>query len=112
MVFVSALVLQLAIGVGGLTLGFLLGGIRGRERVLRARDAAQRQVDDLQSRIAMNRFTISELESKLEAATGMHGQAASSMRLANGATRPARPASPVWLDATPDAGPDPGTARP
>ena len=106
---VSAFLIQISIGIVGATLGFVIGSLRGRGRLLRARQAAQQQIDDLQSSIAMNRFTIRELEAKLEEVAKRNGTLVTPLRVPNGAN--GRRTTPVWLDTPSNAGHEPPAPR-
>jgi hypothetical protein len=61
----NPLMLQIAIGAGGLLAGFVVGTLMAGKRLRGTRAAARKEADDLQSQIAMKRLRIRELEAKL-----------------------------------------------
>jgi hypothetical protein len=57
--------LQIAIGAGGLLVGFAVGALMAGKRIRGTRAAARKEAGDLQSQIAVRRLRIRELEAKL-----------------------------------------------
>jgi hypothetical protein len=61
----NPLIMQIAIGAGGLLVGFVIGTLMAGKRLRGTRAAARKQAEDLQSQDAMRRLRIRELEAKL-----------------------------------------------
>lgn len=65
MSLLNPLLLQIAIGAGGLLLGVVVGTLMAGKRLRGTRSRADQQASDLEGQIAVKRLRIRELESKL-----------------------------------------------
>ena len=104
----NPLLVQIAIGAGGLLLGFLIGTLIASRRLRNTRKRALEMSDELENRMALQRLQLRELEEQLEEAK-RHGAPVDQLPDSVTQMMSVTPTRPRWLaspaDRTPDSAP-------